>query len=115
MIRSSHAVLQTCLEVLSSSLLPKLQIFVKLVTNNLCARYIVGIKFFILGVSDLAVQLRSIARGIRKRTVTMLQKLKPRFCYVVHRSPKYLSLIHISEPTRLGMTSYAVFCLKKKT
>src|SRR5665648_999667 len=28
--------------------------------------------------------------------------------------PKYLSLIHISEPTRLGMISYAVFCLKKK-
>ena len=26
-----------------------------------------------------------------------------------------LSLIHISEPTRLGMNSYAVFCLKKKT
>ena len=25
-----------------------------------------------------------------------------------------LSLIHISEPTRIGMTSYAVFCLKKK-
>src|SRR5450756_2822578 len=25
-----------------------------------------------------------------------------------------LSLIHISEPTRLGMISYAVFCLKKK-
>src|SRR5450759_4303729 len=27
---------------------------------------------------------------------------------------KCLSLIHISEPTRLGMISYAVFCLKKK-
>src|SRR5450756_3143240 len=27
----------------------------------------------------------------------------------------HLSLIHISEPTRLGMISYAVFCLKKKT
>ena len=26
-----------------------------------------------------------------------------------------LSLIHISEPTRLGMNSYAVFCWKKKT
>src|SRR5665648_1281535 len=25
-----------------------------------------------------------------------------------------LSLIHISEPTRLGMISYAVFCLKKQ-
>eukprot|EP00825_Cyclidium_porcatum_P037956 TRINITY_DN4304_c0_g1_i3.p1 TRINITY_DN4304_c0_g1~~TRINITY_DN4304_c0_g1_i3.p1 ORF type:complete len:613 (+),score=88.94 TRINITY_DN4304_c0_g1_i3:816-2654(+) len=29
-------------------------------------------------------------------------------------SDYYLSLIHISEPTRLGMISYAVFCLKKK-
>ena len=29
--------------------------------------------------------------------------------------PFILSLIHISEPTRLGMISYAVFCLKKKT
>src|SRR5450756_3036131 len=28
--------------------------------------------------------------------------------------PLDLSLIHISEPTRLGMISYAVFCLKKK-
>src|SRR5659263_5305 len=28
--------------------------------------------------------------------------------------PDDLSLIHISEPTRLGMISYAVFCLKKK-
>src|SRR5450756_2666473 len=27
--------------------------------------------------------------------------------------PWELSLIHISEPTRLGMISYAVFCLKK--
>src|SRR5450756_2142717 len=26
----------------------------------------------------------------------------------------HLSLIHISEPTRLGMISYAVFCLKKQ-
>src|SRR5450756_2250109 len=29
-------------------------------------------------------------------------------------SVRPLSLIHISEPTRLGMISYAVFCLKKK-
>eukprot|EP00658_Telonema_sp_P-2_P011469 TRINITY_DN1437_c0_g1_i1.p3 TRINITY_DN1437_c0_g1~~TRINITY_DN1437_c0_g1_i1.p3 ORF type:complete len:159 (-),score=56.84 TRINITY_DN1437_c0_g1_i1:22-498(-) len=28
--------------------------------------------------------------------------------------PVYLSLIHISEPTRLLSISYAVFCLKKK-
>src|SRR5665648_911952 len=30
------------------------------------------------------------------------------------RGQRCLSLIHISEPTRLGMISYAVFCLKKK-
>ena len=30
-------------------------------------------------------------------------------------APFFLSLIHISEPTRLLSISYAVFCLKKKT
>src|SRR5659263_645049 len=34
--------------------------------------------------------------------------------YFFNKSAIYnLSLIHISEPTRLGMISYAVFCLKK--
>ena len=35
---------------------------------------------------------------------------------VVHKISKVweLSLIHISEPTRLDVISYAVFCLKKK-
>src|SRR5450759_4559730 len=40
-----------------------------------------------------------------------------RFIYLdikVDVMPADLSLIHISEPTRLGMISYAVFCLKKK-
>ena len=35
------------------------------------------------------------------------------FCPMVH-PPYNLSLIHISEPTRLRRISYAVFCLKKK-
>src|SRR5450756_2865628 len=34
--------------------------------------------------------------------------------FEVERDSQGLSLIHISEPTRLGMISYAVFCLKKK-
>src|SRR5450756_1158438 len=33
--------------------------------------------------------------------------------YALLREALSLSLIHISEPTRLGMISYAVFCLKK--
>ena len=36
-------------------------------------------------------------------------------CYAFDKGDRErLSLIHISEPTRLGMISYAVFCLKKK-
>src|SRR5664279_2613048 len=31
-----------------------------------------------------------------------------------HTTQQYLSLIHISEPTRRTPISYAVFCLKKK-
>src|SRR5450756_2828843 len=38
----------------------------------------------------------------------------PRNEDIFHKFGVDLSLIHISEPTRLGMISYAVFCLKKK-
>src|SRR5450756_1670659 len=34
------------------------------------------------------------------------------FVVFANANPSALSLIHISEPTRLGMISYAVFCLK---
>src|SRR5665648_1245458 len=47
------------------------------------------------------------------------QTSKPYSCNKRNNGIQYtpvlsLSLIHISEPTRLGMISYAVFCLKKK-
>src|SRR5450759_1770006 len=35
------------------------------------------------------------------------------YALLVANIEEMLSLIHISEPTRLGMISYAVFCLKK--
>src|SRR5450759_5885421 len=35
-----------------------------------------------------------------------IHAVRPTWC-----GPTMLSLIHISEPTRLGMISYAVFCL----
>ena len=34
--------------------------------------------------------------------------------HALEQAEKELSLIHISEPTRLRCISYAVFCLKKK-
>eukprot|EP01016_Furgasonia_blochmanni_P046572 TRINITY_DN672_c0_g1_i3.p3 TRINITY_DN672_c0_g1~~TRINITY_DN672_c0_g1_i3.p3 ORF type:complete len:103 (+),score=15.66 TRINITY_DN672_c0_g1_i3:84-392(+) len=48
------------------------------------------------------------------RMCTLLNSLLHAFCGSRHFKALYLSLIHISEPTRLGMISYAVFCLKKK-
>src|SRR5450756_2664758 len=72
-----------------------------------------------------------LARGLAHRTVTKTVEdhaanrsgrgIVPGSNAVPGRDPpagsaqsQYLSLIHISEPTRLGMISYAVFCLKKK-
>src|SRR5450756_790181 len=48
------------------------------------------------------------------RTVTeAIDRFRPSTVLMVGQAGG-LSLIHISEPTRLGMISYAVFCLKKK-
>ena len=43
-------------------------------------------------------------------------KVHSKICLISYSEEGHikLSLIHISEPTRLGMISYAVFCLKKK-
>ena len=48
--------------------------------------------------------------GISEETTTGVHRLKE----LLRNGELKLSLIHISEPTRLGMISYAVFCLKKK-
>src|SRR5450756_1325842 len=48
--------------------------------------------------------------GAQTAKQVVLQRLREAERDVVYD----LSLIHISEPTRLGMISYAVFCLKKK-
>src|SRR5450756_2131427 len=48
--------------------------------------------------------------GLRLDEGLVVQKLEE----LLHGLLGILSLIHISEPTRLGMISYAVFCLKKK-
>src|SRR5450759_4245397 len=49
------------------------------------------------------------------RIALLPDDVKVKIDYLVKdaRSVIDLSLIHISEPTRLGMISYAVFCLKK--
>ena len=49
------------------------------------------------------------AQGVAGKIGMLLSMLAMGICMGMQ-----LSLIHISEPTRLGMISYAVFCLKKK-
>src|SRR5450759_5010539 len=49
------------------------------------------------------------------QTVVAIDQRDPFLSFAQFPSLEFLSLIHISEPTRLGMISYAVFCLKKKT
>src|SRR5450756_2822997 len=55
----------------------------------------------------LAVVFIAFAFGPTMRNLEATSRLKK-------KEAEFLSLIHISEPTRLGMISYAVFCLKKK-
>eukprot|EP00658_Telonema_sp_P-2_P043018 TRINITY_DN3097_c0_g1_i3.p1 TRINITY_DN3097_c0_g1~~TRINITY_DN3097_c0_g1_i3.p1 ORF type:complete len:112 (-),score=38.07 TRINITY_DN3097_c0_g1_i3:39-374(-) len=48
------------------------------------------------------------------RTYTLKRKSDNFATFLIDPPPLDLSLIHISEPTRLLSISYAVFCLKKK-
>ena len=52
---------------------------------------------------------------LAKKAGVDLTTVKDIFIYGNHSPSMFLSLIHISEPTRLLSISYAVFCLKKKT
>src|SRR5450756_3060640 len=58
----------------------------------------------------------TVAGKIQIVTISSLKAFESRSMFVCPIDGKNLnlSLIHISEPTRLGMISYAVFCLKKK-
>src|SRR5450756_3013565 len=66
---------------------------------------------FLKQIEGLFVQVLLLARemGMLKLGTLGIDGTK------IHaNASRHLSLIHISEPTRLGMISYAVFCLKKK-
>src|SRR5450759_1564506 len=69
----------------------------------------------LLDLADAARYLAMSDKGLRELIqggeVPYIQKIAGRSPYLVDiRDLDKLSLIHISEPTRLGMISYAVFC-----
>src|SRR5450756_2826782 len=53
-----------------------------------------------------------VAEGMSENTTFSDDTRKQLVGGHIERRVEGLSLIHISEPTRLGMISYAVFCLK---
>src|SRR5450759_5848188 len=56
-----------------------------------------------------------LRQGLFRYTYALMAQIsQTAACNRFHEAEQRLSLIHISEPTRLGMNSYAVFCLKKK-
>eukprot|EP00658_Telonema_sp_P-2_P053206 TRINITY_DN41669_c0_g1_i1.p2 TRINITY_DN41669_c0_g1~~TRINITY_DN41669_c0_g1_i1.p2 ORF type:complete len:107 (+),score=24.32 TRINITY_DN41669_c0_g1_i1:208-528(+) len=72
---------------------------------------------------DVEVHIKGRENSFRpeviKRASTAVAPMAAWLKAVIEHSSKsshvlYLSLIHISEPTRLLSISYAVFCLKKK-
>src|SRR5665648_383381 len=76
----------------------------------------------IIGLELYVASDRSSRAGVKEKNahLTLLARDQTGYKNLVKLSTRaylegyYLSLIHISEPTRLGMISYAVFCLKKK-
>src|SRR5450756_2952004 len=60
-------------------------------------------------------QVRTIQMTVQTLSLNVSSDHRPpSFAHFLLAVAHLLSLIHISEPTRLGMISYAVFCLKKK-
>ena len=55
------------------------------------------------------------APDLSPATKARIRLLAQQLGYVPDSAARTLSLIHISEPTRLLSISYAVFCLKQKT
>src|SRR5674476_1141625 len=61
----------------------------------------------------LAASIAFLRAMEERRAASGRPPLAPAFA-AGHSMGQYLSLIHISEPTRQAEISYAVFCLKKK-
>src|SRR5678815_715914 len=89
---------------------------------------VVGVPHADFGEAVVAVVVARAGATVDPDALTSALKAKianfkvPKAVFVVSELPRNamgkvqkLSLIHISEPTRLLSISYAVFCLKKKT
>eukprot|EP00658_Telonema_sp_P-2_P073964 TRINITY_DN63117_c0_g1_i1.p1 TRINITY_DN63117_c0_g1~~TRINITY_DN63117_c0_g1_i1.p1 ORF type:complete len:100 (-),score=28.48 TRINITY_DN63117_c0_g1_i1:59-358(-) len=62
-------------------------------------------------IAELELEVAQLSRS-RSHTGSTMKQFTDRCTDA--EALEYLSLIHISEPTRLLSISYAVFCLKKK-
>src|SRR5450756_828022 len=101
--KRSERLVATCFGVSSLAAIAFLVVFWALPKTDVAYTPLLGV--------CLAVSLFGVGVG----AILWAKKIMPDEEAVQERHAMYsLSLIHISEPTRLGMISYAVFCLKKK-
>src|SRR5678815_1772394 len=77
---------------------------------------VLGVAHMALYVSDLqaARVFYKDFLGFAEPFVLKRDDGSDRIAFIKINDKQYISLIHISEPTRLLSISYAVFCLKKK-
>ena len=68
----------------------------------------------IRAANNLMKSIRQLIQNLKGWITELGEKRKELLAQKAAEEATLLSLIHISEPTRLGMISYAVFCLKKK-
>ena len=68
----------------------------------------------ILGISIMIILLWNIQEDLPDSNISKYFPNEITKIYDENYDLLYLSLIHISEPTRQAEISYAVFCLKKK-
>ena len=79
--------------------------------------YLMTLQFsMVMTEQTLAAVPLFVFMGIMMEQAGLMERLFSAFQMMLARvkGSLYLSLIHISEPTRLRCISYAVFCLKKK-
>src|SRR5450759_3154143 len=108
---------EVCSEIRSRSDVPILMLTAKASEEDRVAGLVSGADDYLVkpfSPRELVARVRAVLRRTQGVETPLVETLSLAGGRLEIDTVQHLSLIHISEPTRLGMISYAVFCLKKK-